>query len=401
MQNITGSICAPKGFKAAGIAAGIKAKNTKKDLALIVSDTPAIAAGVFTTNIVQAAPIVVTKNHIASGEIQAVIINSGNANACTGQQGLADAKLMCELTAEQLQIDTKKVAVSSTGVIGVTMPMEKVTAGIKKITSELNVNSDHEAALAIMTTDTFPKEIAIQFEIAGTPIRIGGIAKGSGMIHPNMATTLGFITTDANIAHNALQMALQNAIANSFNMISVDGDTSTNDMVLILANGQANNPQITLDKTSFEQFSIALQYVLTYLAKEVARDGEGATKIFEMQVHGAPSIEDARKAALAVCKSSLVKTAIFGRDANWGRILCALGYSGANFDPNKVDLFIGDVPVMLQGAGLAFDEAAAAKILNEKEIVIKAHLNSGEENATAWGCDLSYDYVKINGSYRS
>lgn len=401
MQKIKGSICAPKGFKAAGIAVGIKPKGVKKDLALIVSDVPAITAGVFTTNIVQAAPVQISKQHLAAGEIQAIIINSGNANACTGAQGLADAKLMCELTAQHLQLDLKQVAVASTGVIGVNLPMEKITAGIKAITKVLHNQADHEVAVAIMTTDTFSKQIAFEFQINRIPIRIGGIAKGSGMIHPNMATTLGFVTTDANIAADALNAALKHTIANSFNMISVDGDTSTNDMVIIMANGKANNPQITLDQASYEQFNIALQYVLTYLAKEIARDGEGATKMFEMQVHGAPSVEDARKAALTVCKSSLVKTAIFGQDANWGRILCALGYSGASFDPNKVDLYIGDVAVMLQGSGLVFDENAAAKILSEKEIVIKAYLHSGTASATAWGCDLSYDYVKINGSYRS
>lgn len=402
IKKITGGATAAKGFQASGVVANIKSKNPdKKDVALIFSETPAHAAAVFTTNVVKAAPVLISEKKFATGKIQALVINSGNANACTGEQGMQDAKTMCEVTAKTLQLHIDTIAVASTGVIGVPLPMIKVIAGIENAAKELSSQGAHNAALAIMTTDTFSKEIAVQIEIDDVVITIGGMSKGSGMIHPNMATTLGFLTTDANISLAALQLALKKAIHKSFNMITVDGDTSTNDMVAIMANGFARNSLIENDSPNFDIFYAALEYVLIYLAKEVVRDGEGATKLFEMQVHGAATIEDARKAALSVCNSALVKTAIFGQDANWGRILCALGYSGANFDPTKVDLYLGDVPMMLQGTCLAFDEDAAAKVLAQKEIIIKANLNSGHHNATAWGCDLSYDYVKINGSYRT
>lgn len=402
MQFIQGGICAPGGFKASGVSADIKGKKTdKKDVAIIYSEQAATAAGVFTTNRVKAAPVIISQQKISNHVLQAIVINSGNANACTGAQGMTDAVDMCQQTAKALGIDVDLVAVASTGVIGVNLPMKKIQLGIQQAAKALSHQGSAAAAAAIMTTDTFPKEIAIEIDVAGVPIKIGGIAKGSGMIFPNMATTLGFVTTDAAVSAMALQKALKLAIETSFNMITVDGDTSTNDCVISLANGMAGNPEIHPDSPTFSYFVAGLTYVLTHLAKAVVRDGEGATKLMEMQVHGASTQEDARKAALAVCNSALVKTALFGSDANWGRILCALGYSGAQFDPNKVDLYIGNVPVMQKGAGLAFDETAAAAVLAEKEIIIKAYLHNGSASATAWGCDLSHDYVTINGSYRS
>lgn len=390
------------GFMASGVAADINGKgNSKKDVALIFSQVPALSAGVFTLNTVKAAPILVTQEVLKNETLQAVVINSRNANACTGEQGMNDAKEMCLLTAQALGIEKEKVAVSSTGVIGVFLPMERIEKGIASAATALSSAGGSDAAAAIMTTDTFPKQVAIQIELGGSVITIGGISKGSGMVHPNMATILGFITTDAKISLNALQAALKKGNEKSFNMISVDGDTSTNDMLLIMANGLKGNPEIHIDTPEFEEFALALEYVLVFLAKEIARDGEGATKLLEVQIIGAVSEMDAQIAARTVCSSMLVKAAIFGRDANWGRILCALGYSGAYFDPSKVNLYIGDVQVMEKGTPLMFDEEAALKVLSQNEVVIVGDLQSGNGTATSWGCDLSYEYVKINGAYRT
>ena len=401
-KHINGGICAPMGFMASGVAADINGKgNSKKDVALIFSQVPALSAGVFTLNTVKAAPILVTQEVLKNETLQAVVINSRNANACTGEQGMNDAKEMCLLTAQALGIEKEKVAVSSTGVIGVFLPMERIEKGIASAATALSSAGGSDAAAAIMTTDTFPKQVAIQIELGGSVITIGGISKGSGMVHPNMATILGFITTDAKISLNALQAALKKGNEKSFNMISVDGDTSTNDMLLIMANGLKGNPEIHIDTPEFEEFALALEYVLVFLAKEIARDGEGATKLLEVQIIGAVSEMDAQIAARTVCSSMLVKAAIFGRDANWGRILCALGYSGAYFDPSKVNLYIGDVQVMEKGTPLMFDEEAALKVLSQNEVVIVGDLQSGNGTATSWGCDLSYEYVKINGAYRT
>ena len=399
---IKGGICAPLGFCASGVAADINFKgNSKKDLALIFSQTPAIAAGVFTKNLVKAAPIVVTQDILKNPELQAIVINSRNANACTGDQGIKDAQSMCLLTADALGIHKEKVAVASTGLIGIPLPMERIAKGIKKGVSALDKEGNLDAALAIMTTDTCPKEIAVQFELGGKMVTIGGVAKGSGMVHPNMATILGFVTTDAKITSNALQMALKKGNENSFNMISIDGDMSTNDMVLAMANGQADNPEIGHDSPCFKKFSDVLEEILIFLAKEVARDGEGATKLLEIVIEKAHSVEDAKKAAKTICSSLLVKTALFGCDANWGRILCALGYSGISFDPQKINLYMGDIQILKKGTPLPFDEELASTILSQNEVTILVDLQCGNAAATSWGCDLSYDYVKINGEYRT
>ena len=398
-KEIWGGVTAPKGYLAAGIHCGIKKQ--KLDLAVIYSTTPAAGAGVFTTNKVKAAPLLVTMDNLARGQAQAVVVNAGNANACTGEQGLADAREMINLLAAGLNINPWEVVVTSTGVIGVPLPMDKVRSGIGEAISQLSPQGGAKAAEAIMTTDTFAKELAISFEINGVEAKMGAMAKGSGMIHPNMATMLGFITTDVSIEAGALQKALQEATAQSFNMITVDGDTSTNDMVTIMANGLAGNREIKVGTPEFMVFQEALNHVAVQLAKLIAKDGEGATKLLEVQVKNAKTLADARKGALAIAKSSLVKTAIFGEDANWGRILCALGYSGADFDPAKVDIAIGDEMMAINGAGLAFDEGRAKEILSEKQVTIYVDLKDGIEQAIAWGCDLSYDYVKINGSYRT
>lgn len=404
MNEVKGGVTAPAGFLAAGVHADVKGKGgTKKDVAVLFSRVPCAAAGVYTQSKVKAAPVVLTQQRLGQGggTIQAVVANSGNANACTGEQGWQDAVTMAEVTARALGLQPEDVAVSSTGVIGVTMPMERIAAGIRQAALLVAAEGGHDAAEAIMTTDTFSKEYAVAFELGGTMVTIGAMAKGSGMIHPNMATMLGFVTTDAAIDSGALHVALKAATEKSFNMITVDGDTSTNDMVVAMANGLAKNPKVVLGSAEYGVFAAALEQVLITLAKEIARDGEGATKLLEMRVQGAPTLADARKAAKAVCGSSLVKAALFGEDANWGRVLAALGYSGAEFDPAKVDLWVGDVAMMKAGAPLPFDEAAAAKVLAEKAVVITANLHSGAAEATAWGCDLTYDYVKINGSYRT
>ena len=399
---MAGGVTAPAGFTAAGVCADIKGKGgTKKDVALLASRVPCTAAGVYTTNLVKAAPVLLTRERTEAGRLQAVVANSGNANACTGEQGLRDAAEMARLAAEALGISPELVGVASTGVIGVPLPMDRVAAGIAAAAAALSEAGGDDAALAIMTTDTFPKQTAVQVTIGGATVTIGAMAKGSGMIHPNMATMLGFVTTDADVDAAALRSALQEATERSFNMITVDGDTSTNDMVVVLANGLAGNPRITADSVHYREFADALAAVLIHLAKEIARDGEGATKLIEVRVKGAPTLADARKAARSVCGSNLVKAAVFGEDANWGRVLAALGYSGAQFDPAKVDLWLGDVQMMRAGEPLAFDEETAARVLSRKEVVFTADLHAGDAEATAWGCDLTYDYVKINGSYRT
>jgi glutamate N-acetyltransferase/amino-acid N-acetyltransferase len=403
MEIISGGVTAPAGFLAAGVHADVKGKGgTKKDVAVLYSQARCTAAGVYTTNKVKAAPVVLCQQRTAGGgTLQAIVANSGNANACTGEQGWQDAVTMAEVAARALGLDAAAVGVASTGVIGVALPMERVTAGIKAACEALSPNGGNDAAHAIMTTDTMDKQIAVRFALGGKPVTIGAMAKGSGMIHPNMATMLGFVTTDAAVSAPALDQALKAATQTSFNMITVDGDTSTNDMVLALANGQAGNAVVEPGTAEYTVFADALEQVLVHLAKEIARDGEGATKLIEMRVKGAPTPEDARKAAKAVCGSSLTKAAVFGEDANWGRVLCALGYSGAEFDPGKVDLWLGEIPMMKAGTPVAFDEEAAAVVLKEKTVVFTADLHSGDATATAWGCDLTYDYVKINGSYRT
>ena len=402
MKQITGGVCTAKGYMASGVQAHIKSRKTDKlDVAVLYSTSPATAAGVFTTNKVKAACVTLSMEATHKGTVQAIVMNSGNANCCTGEQGVLDTKVMQMTTAQALKIPQDTVAVASTGVIGEKLPMDRMLPGITAACASLSLQGGGDAAAAIMTTCTFKKEAAVMTSIGGKTIVVGGMAKGSGMIHPNMATTLAFVTTDAKISHAALQEALKQANDRSFNMISVDGDTSTNDMILVLANGQAENEEIQIGSEDFKIFYEALESVLVSLGKMVVKDGEGATKMFEVNVMGAASELDARKAARAVSSSALVKAALFGNDANWGRILCALGYSGADFDPSKVDLFIGSVPVMAKGSNLAFDETEATKVISQNELVITACLHAGAANAKAWGCDLTYDYVKINGSYRT
>lgn len=400
LEIVPGGITAPRGFQAAAAAAEIRYPN-RPDLALICSEVPAVAAAVYTRNKVQAAPLIVSREHLTNGQAQAVVINAGIANAATGQQGLADARQMAYLTAEALQIAPENVVVASTGVIGQLLPMERVEKGIRQAATQLSPAGGAEAAQAIMTTDTRRKEVAVKLHISGCPVTIGGMAKGSGMVHPDMATMLGFITTDAAIEPGVLQQALKASIDRSFNLVTVDGDTSTNDMVLLLANGRANNPRIAGAGPDLAAFQAGLDYITVYLAKEIARDGEGATRLIEVRVINAPSLDDGKKAARAIAGSSLVKSAVFGRDANWGRILAALGYSGADFEPQQVDIYLGEVLVARDGAGLAFDEELARQVLEQETVVITVDLKAGPAAVTAWGCDLTFDYVKINASYRS
>lgn len=401
LKKITGAITAPQGFKAAGVKAGLK-KSGKLDLAIIYSETPANAAAVFTTNTMAAAPVIVSRRAVAEGTISAVVVNSGCANACTGPQGLIDAQAMAHMTAELLGLKDQEVIVASTGIIGVTLKMDKINTGIKQAVDQLDKNGYESATSAILTTDTFPKSCAYEFELGGVPVRIGGIAKGSGMIHPNMATMLCFITTDAAISSTVLKQALTEAVNLSFNMISVDGDSSTNDMTSVLANGLAGNILIdSADSEGYAAFTAALTEVCIYLAQQVVRDGEGATKFLEVTVQGAESFADAKKATMAIAKSPLVKTAFFGQDANWGRILCAVGYSEAAADPEKISLTIGDVMIVKQGVGVSYDEKALKKIMADEDIVVTVDLGLGQAKATMWTCDFSYEYVKINGEYRT
>ncbi len=403
MNYIEGGVCAAKGFKASGVHCGIRKQTTKKDLALIVSEIPAAAAAVYTQNLVKGAPIYVTKENISDGKAMAIICNSGNANTCNAN-GIEIAEQMCELTQKFTGINKKDVIVASTGVIGQPLSIEPIAEGMDALVKGLGDNSD-DAAQAIMTTDTVKKEIAVEFELDGKKCVIGGIAKGSGMIHPNMATMLVFVTTDVSISSAMLQKALRNDVKNSFNMISVDGDTSTNDMVCVMANGLAGNKEINDEGEDFEIFKKALNEVTVNLCRKIAGDGEGATKLLECIVSGAKSDSEAKGAAKSVICSSLLKAAMFGADANWGRVLCALGYSGENLDVNKIDVSFksdkGEILVCKNGAGVDFSEEKAKEILLEKEIQILVDLNDGQYSATAWGCDLTYDYVRINGDYRS
>ena len=404
MKIISGGVCAAKGFKANGIHCGIRKNRTKRDLALIVSDVRATAAAVYTTNLVKGAPLTVTKNHIADGFAQAVICNSGNANTCNAN-GIEIAERMSDLVAKELSIAATDVVVASTGVIGQPLNIEPIANGLPALAAGLSENGGEAAAEGIMTTDTVKKEIAVEFEIGGKVCHLGGIAKGSGMIHPNMATMLVFITTDVAISAAMLEKALKHDVQNTFNMTSVDGDTSTNDMVSILANGMAGNVEITADGADFAAFMQALNTVTVYLCRMIAGDGEGATKLLECKVTGAAAERTAKTVAKSVICSSLLKAAMFGADANWGRVLCAIGYSGADVDVNKVDVAFrsakGTVAVCKNGAGVEFSEEIAKEILLEKEIEILVELNSGDFAATAFGCDLTYDYVKINGDYRT
>lgn len=406
MQKIEGGITTPKGFRATGAAIGIK--NGVKDLALIASDVPATAAAAFTTNVVKATSVERNMEIMdKKGKINGIAINSGNANACTGEAGAAANQEMAETFASCLKVAPDTVLTASTGVIGAAFPIEIVKKGIETNAPKLG-NTRQDALLAaesIMTTDTYSKEIALETEIGGKTVRIGGMAKGSGMIHPNMATMLSFITTDVAIDQSLLEKALKEDIQSTYNMVSVDGDTSTNDTVVVLANGMAGNEPITEEGTDYEEFKKILHTVNEQLSKDLVRDGEGATKFIEIKVKGAASREDAKKVAKSVVTSSLVKAAMFGEDANWGRVLCAMGYSGILFDPKKIDIIYksakGKINLMEQGTPIVFDEDKAKTILKEKEIFVEIQMAEGKEEAAAWGCDLSYDYVKINGDYRS
>ncbi len=404
MKTISGGVCAAKGFTASGIHCGIRHNKTKKDLSLIYSTTPASAAAVYTTNLVKGAPLTVTKKHLENGVAQAVICNSGNANTCNAN-GIEIAEAMSKLAADALGVSANDIIVASTGVIGQPLSLDPIANGISALVASLSEDGSDDAAEGIMTTDTVKKEIAVEFEIAGKVCRIGGIAKGSGMIHPNMATMLVFITSDVAISPTLLQKALSCDIAKTFNMLSVDGDTSTNDMVSVMANGQAGNPVIDCEGDDFNTFCKALNSVTIYLSRRIAGDGEGATKLLECKVSGAADEATAKTVAKSVICSSLLKAAMFGADANWGRVLCAIGYSGADVDVNKVGVCFrsnkGTIEVCQNGAGVAFSEEKAKEILLEDEIEILITLDSGNASATAWGCDLTYDYVKINGDYRT
>lgn len=403
MKFINGGVCAAKGFSANGIHCGIRKNRTKKDLSLIFSSKIANVAAVYTTNLVKGAPLVVTKNHIENGKAQAIICNSGNANTCNAN-GVEIAEKTCELLAKELKIDSKDVVVASTGVIGQEMSLEPFEKGMNALVSGLGDNSN-AAEEGIMTTDTIAKSVAVAFEIDGIECKIGGIAKGSGMIHPDMATMLVFITTDCAISNEMLSKALKSDIQSTFNMVSVDGDTSTNDMVVVLANGEAKNAEITSEGKAFDIFMKALNSVTIALCKMIAGDGEGATKLIECNVCGAKNEDIAKKVAKSVICSSLVKSAMFGSDANWGRVLCAIGYSKCDVDVSKIDVeFVantGKILVCKNGSGVEFSEELAKQILLEKEVNIDINLNDGTSKATAWGCDLTYDYVKINGDYRT
>ncbi|MBE6545996.1 MAG: bifunctional glutamate N-acetyltransferase/amino-acid acetyltransferase ArgJ [Ruminococcaceae bacterium] len=403
MKQIEGGVCAAKGFTANGIHCGIRKNKTKRDIALIYSAVPATAAAVYTQNLVKGAPLIVTKEHISDGRAQAMICNSGNANTCNAN-GIEIAEQMSELLAKELHMSAKDVIVASTGVIGQPLNITPIEAGIPTLVAGLGAHS-HYACEGIMTTDTKPKEISFEFEVDGVPCRIGGIAKGSGMIHPNMATMLVFITTDCAITAEMLNKALKEDVKTSFNMVSVDGDTSTNDMVSIMANGLADNPIIASEGKAFDAFCEALHAVTAYLCRMIAGDGEGATKLLECVVTGAKTEDAAKIVAKSVICSSLLKAAMFGADANWGRVLCAIGYSGADVDIHAVDVAFrsakGEISVCKNGAGVPFSEELAKDILLEGEIQILIELNSGSATATAWGCDLTYEYVKINGDYRT
>ena len=407
MKVIDGGVTAAKGFEAAGAEAAIKYQN-RKDMAMVYSKVPCKAAGTFTTNVVKAAPVLWDRDIVANSEYaQAVVVNAGIANACTGKQGLDYCRREAEVTGRLLGIPAEAVLVGSTGVIGMQLPMDRIEAGIAKLVEAKSdtLEAGHTAACSIMTTDTISKEIAVSFELDGKEITVGGMSKGSGMIHPNMCTMLGFVTTDAKISKKMLQEALSEDVKDTYNMVSVDGDTSTNDTVLLLANGLAENPEITEKGEDYETFKAALNYINTTLAKKIAGDGEGATALFEVKIIGAESKEQAVTLSKSVVTSSLTKAAIYGHDANWGRILCAMGYSGAKFDPEKVDLFFeskaGKIQIIENGVAVDYSEEEATKILSEEAVTAIADVKMGDATATAWGCDLTYDYVKINADYRS
>jgi glutamate N-acetyltransferase/amino-acid N-acetyltransferase len=400
LNTINGGVTAPEGFFATGVACGIK-KDGKKDLAIVCSEDSAAVAGVFTTNKVKGHSLQLTMDHIKSGYANAIVINSGSANACIGEQGYADALEIATITSGLLECSPQDILVASTGVIGKPLDMDAIRPGIDALVSGMDPDGGYDAMEAIMTTDTIHKEIAIELELQDTRVVIGGMAKGSGMIHPNMATMIGVITTDANISRKLLDKALKEAVKSTFNRVSVDGDTSVCDMVVIFANGMAENAGIINEGEDYELFLKGLEHVCSYLAKLIAKDGEGATKLIDVVVEGAGKPEDAYKAACAVAKSPLVKTAVFGEDANWGRIITAVGYSGADFDPNYTDIYIGDVLVCKNGCAVDFDEELAADQLKKSEVKLLVRLNKGVYSDHVWTCDFSYNYVKINSSYRS
>lgn len=407
MEIITGGVTAAKGFLAAGVEAGIKYQN-RKDMAMVYSKTPCRAAGVFTTNVVKAAPVLWDKEVVESEwEAQAIVVNSGIANACTGKLGYEYCRETAGAAADALEISPQSVLICSTGVIGMQLPMEKMTEGVRMLAKAIKPGEEAgtDAAKAIMTTDTRNKQVAVKVTIGGKEVTIGGMCKGSGMIHPNMCTMLAFVTTDVNISKKLLQEALSADVQDTFNMVSVDGDTSTNDTLLVLANGQAGNPEITEKGADYDTFVEALHYVNETLAKKIAGDGEGATVLFEVKVIHADNKEDAKTLAKSVITSSLTKAALFGHDANWGRILCALGYSGAKFDPEAIELYLessaGKILIFKDGMAADYSEEEATRILSCSEVTALVDMKMGEAEATAWGCDLTYDYVKINADYRS
>ncbi len=404
MKMIEGGVTEAQGFVAGGIHCGVRKNKSKPDLAMIYSEKPCAAAAVYTQNLVKGAPILVTQKNIADGAAKAVICNSGNANTCNAD-GEEKAQTMCDLAAQALGIEPQDVVVASTGVIGQVLPMEPIQAGIPELVKALSADGSHAAATAIMTTDTIAKEAAAEVEIGGKTVKVGGISKGSGMIHPNMATMLCFVTTDCAISPAMLDKAIHQVTEKTFNMISVDGDTSTNDTFAILANGAAGNPEITAPGPDYDAFAQALEAVCRQLSKLMAGDGEGATKLLICRVDGAVDLSMARTVAKSVICSTLFKAAMFGADANWGRVLCAIGYSGATVDVNKIDVSFrsakGQVDVCQNGAGIPFSEEKASQVLSEHEIEILVHLHLGEASAEAYGCDLTYDYVKINGDYRT
>lgn len=407
MEKITGGVTAAKGFCAAAAEAGIKYKN-RKDMAMVYSKTPCKTAGVFTSNVVKAAPVLWDKKIVESGgDTHAVVINSGIANACTGKLGYEYCRETAQEAADALEITLENVLICSTGVIGMQLPVEKLTAGVRMLAKGLSASEEAgtEAAKAIMTTDTRNKQVAVRVKLGGKEVTVGGMCKGSGMIHPNMCTMLAFVTTDANISQKLLQEALSEDVKATFNMISVDGDTSTNDTLLVLANGEAGNAEITEKNEDYQIFAEALHFVNEALAKKIAGDGEGATALFEAKVIHADTLENARTLAKSVITSSLTKAAVFGHDANWGRILCALGYSGAAFDPEKIELYLessaGKILIFKDGMAADYSEEEAERILSSSEVTALVDMKMGDAEATAWGCDLTYDYVKINADYRS
>lgn len=389
-----------KGFTAAGVKAGIK-KSGNLDVAVIYTKTQAVVAGTFTQNKVAAAPVYVSKEVVATGTAHAIVANAGCANACTGQQGLDDAHKMAQIAADELGVNADDVIVGSTGVIGVNLPMDKLEAGIKDAVANLSADGSGNAGRAIITTDIHSKSVTCEFELSGKTVRMGAIAKGSGMIRPNMATMLCYITTDIAIDQTLLQKAVSGCVEKSFNMISVDGDMSTNDMVIVLANGEANNAKITEENADYQIFFDKLMMLCTELAKQIAADGEGASKFLTINVKGAKSFADAKTVGMAIANSPLVKTAFFGEDPNWGRVICAVGYSGADMVPEKTVVKFGGITIFANGTGATYDEKALAHVMKEKDIVIDIELNMGQEDATVWSCDLSYEYVKINGEYHT